>query len=653
MVAYVDPNATAREQTATVFTDGLSNANAIASDQLAQLAQYADTLLNTALVYPDASALLQSALQESGLVNLDSTGLLPDGSDSTAEELPETTYAELYALQAPDDGIYEPELVDVDEVDLDPAPSDSLMPNERDFAPTPLDRPDAFVGTAPVRGYTLDVANIPEQPDLTALFPELPVWLDYETLTLPTVDPIAFDVTFVDSDLTPPSEQLDYTPTEYTTQYVDDAMAYISAQFANGGTGLTPAAELASFERARAREEQNAFRALQEADDDFVSRGFDTPNGILFKRRQQVRQNNQNQANAFSREVKIENEKLQIESLRFAVQQSLALEQMFIQLHNASEQRLFEAARARYESVIALYNARIAVHNANVELYKANADIWERGIRAQMAQVELYRAQVEGNQAVASTNRALADVYEAQFRGVTARIDAYRAEIDGAKAVFEANKEKIEEFRSEISLYEAQVRAYATEWTAYGEGARANTALAQNYDTALRAFMTRVDIWKTQQQPYFEKHRADIEANNNQIAMMQADTQRWATQFGVSKDLVSAQADLVRAQASQAEVDVRAAGVLNDFNAQKERIAVQKMQMELTARIQALDVDMRRAVQQESFRLDSLRQLAGLSAQISASAMATLNLSAGLSSTASSSGSYAHNVNISYDGGEA
>ena len=92
-----------------------------------------------------------------------------------------------------------------------------------------------------------------------------------------------------------------------------------------GGTGLPPAVEDALFSSARERDSSETARAVQEAVDTWAGRNFSMPPGMLAKSVSVVREQGRLKAAETNRDILIEAAKWEIENIRFAVQQGLAL----------------------------------------------------------------------------------------------------------------------------------------------------------------------------------------------------------------------------------------------------------------------------------------------------------------------------------------
>lgn len=126
----------------------------------------------------------------------------------------------------------------------------------------------------------------------------------------------------------------DFTPTvleavvDYMTRFFPAALAtviddWIQNAITNGGTGLPTAIETAIWDRARGREIIEARRLEQEAAGQFAARGFVMPPGALAARLLEVQQDATNKSATMSRDRAIKAAELEIENIRFAIEQGL------------------------------------------------------------------------------------------------------------------------------------------------------------------------------------------------------------------------------------------------------------------------------------------------------------------------------------------
>ncbi len=141
----------------------------------------------------------------------------------------------------------------------------------------------------------------------------------------------------------------------------------------NGATGIPAAVENAIWQRSRERELQDAYRQESEATAEFASRGFSLPAGVLNAQIQRIRQDAANKASTHSRDVAIKQAEIQIETIKFAVEQGIRLRLGIVTalidfmraklgLYSLIKERavsLVEAKRSLWQGAAAYYQALI------------------------------------------------------------------------------------------------------------------------------------------------------------------------------------------------------------------------------------------------------------------------------------------------------
>lgn len=105
----------------------------------------------------------------------------------------------------------------------------------------------------------------------------------------------------------------------------DNSDDWICNMIVNGGNGIPPAVEQQIWDRARSREVELARVNSDNAINEWAARGFALPPGALVNRVQAAQQDAIDKAATISRDVAIKNIEIQIENIRFAVEQAIKL----------------------------------------------------------------------------------------------------------------------------------------------------------------------------------------------------------------------------------------------------------------------------------------------------------------------------------------
>jgi hypothetical protein len=335
---------------------------------------------------------------------------------------------------------------------------------------------------------------------------------------------------------------VDYTPGPmYASSLLTELRDSLEQRIATGGTGLSADVEQAIWDRARERE----LRTLQDAIDDLErmeTMGYAFPPGVWVDARLKVRTEFGKTEAGLSRDIAIEQAKLELENIKDALGKAIAVESKLIDALNEVEQRVFERAKYITQANVEVYNARVRAYLGRVEAYKAQVQAYEARVRAEMIKVEVYKAEIEAEKAKADINKVLADVYRVQIDAALSAIEVYRARIEGVKAQAEVD-------RTRVMAYEAQVRAYAV-------GAEIFRARVEAYKAQIDAQRLNVEIYRAQ----VEAYKARAEAAAAMARARAAETEARAA-------IISAQANAQAAAANARSAAIQAGAAVATANA--------------------------------------------------------------------------------------
>lgn len=167
---------------------------------------------------------------------------------------------------------------------------------------------------------------------------------------------------------------------------------WICDTITNGGTGIPAAVENQIWDRARAREVQEANRMEDEAVTAYAARGFSLPPGALADRTLTVQQDASNKVSTINRDIAIKNIEIEIENIRFAVDQATRLRLGIIAALNdfirafllpvqlgidkaraqvEAKTRLWDVTNGYYSAIVGLENARVNARNGYLSHYSS------------------------------------------------------------------------------------------------------------------------------------------------------------------------------------------------------------------------------------------------------------------------------------------
>jgi hypothetical protein len=186
-----------------------------------------------------------------------------------------------------------------------------------------------------------------------------------------------------------------YFPNE--CDYLEHAQQWLCDTITLGGTGIPAGVEDQIWQRERSRILQEANRVESEIVTQWASRGFPLPTGPAVWAVYQTQQASQNQVSDSSRVRAIENAKIEIENVRFAVQQALGLRVNAVQAAAAYINALARAADVGSVVSRNASSAQAELINAAVNYYRARLVVEEikYNVRAKNAELDLQGAQAD------------------------------------------------------------------------------------------------------------------------------------------------------------------------------------------------------------------------------------------------------------------
>ncbi len=471
---------------------------------------------------------------------------------------------------------------------------------------------------------------LPEMEELLAI--TLPV---FEFPDLPTFSgaPPALDFAV------PDSVALNWTEPTYSSQVMDELVAEVRRMMA-GGTGLPPAVEQALFARARDRAGADVERAVQEAFADWAARGFDMPPGMLVKQVSVAREQGQQRTAELNRDIMIEAAKWEIDNLRFAVQQGLALEGLTTNLFENTVKRLYEAARFHAESQISLLDAQVAVFNARNEAFRSTVDVYRTQLDGALAKLQAYKTAVDAQAVIGQINAQRVDVFKARLQAVLSDVEIFKALMDGAKVKSEVAKTQLDGYRADVQVYSERLQAQKNRFDAYesrlkGENAKAGIFEAQTraYAETVRAITAKTDAQRATAQIATEAARIQLSAYEANLRGVEQHNQvtfrRLEADADVLKTRLSAWDSKARAQQGESELRARHAE------------STMRVQLAYTeTKLKEYQAHLERAMSEAQIALESAKAMGQYSAQLAAGAMSAINIGASVSASGSVGESY-------------
>ena len=325
------------------------------------------------------------------------------------------------------------------------------------------------------------IITLPDNPQLINIkIPEAPI------ITIPDFEPIF--PTFQTRNIDP---QINWTEPTYTQEILDDVLAQISVFFA-GGSGINPSVEGSLMARGRDREDRLVRQHEMQAMDEWANKGYTAPPGMLVKRIDNIREEGLSKKISFNREFTIKIHQDEIENLRFATQQGIAAEQLFIELFLAKVGRLFEVAKLAVEWQIELYKLSVTVFQAELEKVKVQAQVHETQVRVLQMEVEIFKALIDAEKTKVDMNVARIEQYKAEIQAREALVSIYVAQLQAVKTRAEIFATEMQAYKIEVDAYGTEVQAEAIRFQAYDSQIRGEVGKASILESEARAYQAEV-----------------------------------------------------------------------------------------------------------------------------------------------------------------
>ena len=393
----------------------------------------------------------------------------------------------------------------------------------------PIVVPDAPVYDLPV-APTLYALNLPAAPDIT-----IPDFIG----TPPVLGAIEV-----------PDAHLDWQEQIYSSGLLDSVKAKLQDILTGSGLGLPPEIEQALFDRGRQRADILARKRVQETAEELGARGLYDGGTFMAARLDAAREAGRAEAAGHNRDITIRVTEMQVESVRFALTQGIALEGVLIQQNGSINERALQAAKIGSDIAVAVVNVKIALANVELETFKVDLEAYKAQIEGKLAQVQLYEAEIRGQQAIGSLNESLVRAYVAEYQGLQAMVDIYRANVEAAKAKGELNSQKIEQAKNLVQAYAAKVDGWKGLQDAYKAQVDGALGTIRYYEVLGGVYGQRVTAYRTKGDAYFQQGQLQLETQRLGFNAYQAQLEGIRTQVAADSATIDAKARTFSARAS-------------------------------------------------------------------------------------------------------
>lgn len=450
--------------------------------------------------------------------------------------------------------------------------------------------------------------------------------------------------------------------------------------------GLPDGVVNALFNKPRERLAKETKRAMQEATHRWASRGFSLPSGVLDRQISAILDDEALKVSELNNEIFVNATKEQMEQLRFAVTQGLALEQHTFNIFDNMVKRLFEVARYNTEAQFKLYDYYIQIFNTNNESYKMAVDIYNAKVQNILT---VYKTKLESQSMIGQLNSQLLDIYKTKLQGVQMNAEVFKTLMQGASMKMEAAKTTLDAYRADLQAYSESLNAermkfelyktrldgenakaemgkthaqiYATQMDAYKTQVQSEQVKLEAYDTMIKGELSKAQIYDTQVKAYAERLRAYQATGDLGLKEIQIKTdlaKSYIAKYGAELDgykaNLQANLSLVQTNAESFKAGVDAWRGKMQLELQGLETQSKWTDMQTRTNIAYSEMKMKEyeslvknAQTKAQIALEAAKAVGQFSAQLAAGAMSAGHISASISASGSASNSESKSVSES------
>lgn len=418
----------------------------------------------------------------------------------------------------------------------------------------------------------------------------------------------------------------------------------------NGGQSLPCEVERQIFNQAISDVDRNSAQAVAQAEEEWAGRGFDLPGSTMLARVQEAREENRRQRGAAQRNLHIQFHDRQIESLRWGVEQGIALEGQLATIYA----RIYELSKSytdfHWNVVKDIYDSQVELIRLRLDIYRTDVEVYKTTLEAELAKIEIFRSQLEAQRLISEINRQDVEIYRATLDGVLAEVEVFKAQVDAVEAQIRSEISKVELFRGQIQAYTGQIEGERLKVQIYDSRIGAEETRARIYAAQVDGYARRIDAYRAEIGAEVSKIEANTSVATARSNIYSNDVEAWAS--GVAADTANLQAfvEVYRANLSKYTSLLSAEQYRVEGESRNTQLEIESERSRVNAILKQADQAIEQLKHVTALGLSATETAAKVNSQLAASAMSAINVSAGVSSSNSVNASDSRSCNVNYSG---
>lgn len=599
--------------------------------------QYTQAAFDTGLKFLDAMQCHSSRLAD-----------IPNVSEDL-EDLPGITTYQKSARPKDIDGeigdVREPGDPNIQTVELPTYPDAPTFDEE---APsTDIEAPPAVVAGDPdpiddIGQETYPAEPNPDEPTLGPMIPIRTSWddLELEELTFSEV---------LGSPPSAPAADFAWTENPYTSALLVELQSLLLSYVQGDGFGISQELWDAIWMRERDRQQGLTDEAVMAEEKDWDARGFPVPQRSMDARIVRIREKGLDELAESSRTKAIEQARLHVENLRFAITTAVQLEKHLMDANSELKGRALDAAKYLVQVAIDLFNGELAAWNGEKEAFLAYASVFETRIRAQGLQIENRKSEVAVEQMKNETNQTTAQIFATEWGGVDTQWNAYVKKL-------QKNQVRLEEKGRILQKMELDLRRFA-------ELLKKETEISRRYDSYVQGRVGSGNIFRSGAEAYSAEMRGyealvgattdskNIEMDIKQRVPMElyrTDTEAYGTRMETEIAKVASRIQVLQAYIQRQGQDINDEQGRVTSSIQTAQVHSQDNSTRAQLRQRNAEINQRKLLESIRAALEAMQQGSNVASNLVAAALSSVNLTGRISGESSDQTITAEYTNYNY-----
>jgi hypothetical protein len=413
-----------------------------------------------------------------------------------------------------------------------------------------------------------------------------------------------------------------------------------------GGTGLPIEVEQALFDRGISREEVSSAQAIHTAQTEWAARGFTLPGSTVLARVSEARRANRDARATLNREILIQVHTQEIENLRFAVQQGVALEQQYMQRFSMTHDVALKTVENSYRIAQAVADLRLAYIKILVDVYQADIMAFKEKVQVELAKLEAFKAQLEGEKIRGELNLQRVELYKGQLQGVMTHVEIFKAQVEGVSAQIRGDLAQVEMYRGKLDGYKTNLESQRLQVDVYTARLQGEKTKADQYMAQVQSFSERVRAFSTTVDASSKAVAAEVSVRESQLQEYKSNVDIWRQKYEVQIAQMNAGLTQFKAEIEQFSAMVSARVENAKLCSQRDSLRLDSAKLvtdQATTQVKNL-TDIARA--NADLELEAMKATAQTASQLAASAMSALSIGASISQSGSDSRSCSYGESL-------